>query len=144
LVVLPSVMIVYFLIVPVTEIPASFGALVKDLGILALGLAAYGALFALIGAVLKRPLVIGLVFAFGWEQVAMVMPGYLRRFTLAYYLQALVPHAMPSDGVLSLLQSVFQDVPSATTSLFWLLVAMVVSLGLAMRVIERREYVLEQ
>jgi ABC-2 type transport system permease protein len=117
---------------------------VKDLGILALGLAAYGALFALIGAVLKRPLVIGLVFAFGWEQVAMVMPGYLRRFTLAYYLQALVPHAMPSDGVLSLLQSVFQDVPSATTSLFWLLVAMVVSLGLAMRVIERREYVLEQ
>src|SRR5687767_8406571 len=70
LVVLPSVMIVYFLIVPFGEIPASFGALVKDLGILALGLAVYGALFALIGAVLKRPLVIGLVFAFGWEQVA--------------------------------------------------------------------------
>jgi ABC-2 type transport system permease protein len=144
LVVLPSVMIVYFLIVPATEIPASFGSLVKDLGILALGLAAYGALFALIGAVLKRPLVIGLVFAFGWEQVAMVMPGYLRRFTLAYYLQALVPHAMPSDSVLSLLQSVFRDVPSATMSLFWLLVATVVSLGLAMRAIERREYVLEQ
>jgi hypothetical protein len=144
LVVLPSVMIVYFLIVPFTEIPASFTALVKDLGILALGLAAYGALFALIGAVLKRPLVIGLVFAFGWEQVAMVMPGYLRRFTLAYYLQALVPHAMPSDSVLSVLQSVFRDVPSATMSLFWLSVALVVSLGLAMRAIERREYVLEQ
>ena len=77
-------------------------------------------------------------------QVAMVMPGYLRRFTLAYYLQALVPHAMPSDSVVSLLQSVFQDVPSATMSLFWLLVAVVVFLGLAMRAIERREYVLEQ
>ena len=144
LVVLPAVMIVYFLIVPLSEISGSFTALVKDLGILALGLAAYGALFALIGAVLKRPLVVGLVFAFGWEQVAMVMPGYLRRFTLAYYLQALVPHAMPSDSVVSLLQSVFQDVPSATMSLFWLLVAVVVFLGLAMRAIERREYVLEQ
>jgi ABC-2 type transport system permease protein len=144
LVVLPSVMIVYFLIVPPGEIPGSFTALVKDLGILALGLAAYGALFALIGTVLKRPLVVGLVFAFGWEQVAMVMPGYLRRFTLAYYLQALVPHAMPSDTVVSLLQSVFRDVPSATMSLLWLSVAVVVSLGLAMRAIERREYVLEQ
>jgi ABC-2 type transport system permease protein len=144
LVVLPSVMIVYFLIVPVAEIPASFGALVRDLGILALGLATYGALFALIGAVLRRPLVIGLIFAFGWEQAALLMPGYLRRFTLAYYLQALVPHAMPSDGVTSLLQAVLRDTPSAATSLFWLSVALIVSLGLAMRAIERREYVLEQ
>jgi ABC-2 type transport system permease protein len=144
LVVLPSVMIVYFLIVPFDEIPASFAALVKDLGILALGLATYGALFALIGAVLRRPLVIGLVFAFGWEQAALLMPGYLKRFTLAYYLQALVPHAMPSDSVVSLLQSVFRDAPSAATSLFWLGCALVVSLALAMRAIERREYVLEQ
>jgi hypothetical protein len=43
-----------------------------------------------------------------------------------------------------LLESVFRDVPSATTSLFWLFVALIVSLGLAMRAIERREYVLEQ
>jgi ABC-type transport system involved in multi-copper enzyme maturation permease subunit len=144
LVVLPSVMIVYFLMVPFREIADSFGAVVKDLGILALGLAVYGALFALVGAVLKRPLVIGLVFAFGWEQVALVMPGYLKRFTLAYYLQSLIPHAMPSDGVMSLLQSVFRDVPSAATSLFWLLLVLAASLWLAMRAVERREYVLEQ
>jgi ABC-type transport system involved in multi-copper enzyme maturation permease subunit len=144
LVVLPSVMIVYFLIVPFGQIAATFGALVKDLGILALGLAVYGALFALIGAVLKRPLVIGLVFAFGWEQAALLMPGYLKRFTVAYYLQALVPHAMPSDGVVSLLQSVFRDVPGAAVSLFWLFFALGVSLWLAVRAVERREYVLEQ
>ena len=144
LVVLPSVMIVYFLMVPFRDIAGSFGALVKDLGILALGLAVYGALFALVGAVLKRPLVIGLVFAFGWEQVALLMPGYLKRFTLAYYLQSLIPHAMPSEGVVSLLQSVFRDVPDATTSLFWLLLALGLSLWLAMRAVERREYVLEQ
>ena len=144
LVVLPSVMIVYFLVVPLEEIPATFGALVKDLGILALGLGAYGALFALIGALLKRPLVVGLIFAFGWEQVALLMPGYLKRFTLAYYLQALVPHAMPSDSVVTLLQSVFRDAPSAATSLFCLGCALVVSLVLAMRTVARREYVLEQ
>ena len=144
LVVLPSVMLVYFMMVPFAEVPASFGLLLKDLGILAIGLAVYGALFALAGAVLKRPLVIGLVFAFGWEQVALLMPGYLKRFTLAYYVQSLVPHAMPSDGTTSLLQALFRDVPSPFTSLFWLLFALAVSLFLAARAIERREYVLEQ
>jgi ABC-type multidrug transport system permease subunit len=144
LVVLPSVMIVYFMIVPFSDVPATFGLLVKDLGILAIGLAVYGALFALIGAVLKRPLVIGLVFAFGWEQMALLMPGYLKRFTLAHYVQALVPHAMPSDGPASLLQAVFRDVPSPATAIFWLFFASAASLFLAARAIERKEYVLEQ
>src|SRR3954447_13183842 len=115
LVVLPSIMIVYFLVVPVAEIGGSFHLLLMDLGIMALGLAAYGALFALVGTVLKRPLVVGLVFAFGWEQLAMLMPGYLRRFTLAYYLQSLVPHTMPSDGVVSLLQAIMTETPTAPT-----------------------------
>jgi ABC-type Na+ efflux pump permease subunit len=144
LVVLPSVMVVYFLIVPLAEISSSFRLLLVDLGIMALGLAAYGALFALVGTILKRPLVAGLVFAFGWEQMAMLVPGYLRRFTLAYYLQGLVPHAMPSDGVASLIQAVFAETPTAMTCLAWLTVAIAVSLFLGQRAIERREYVLEQ
>jgi ABC-type transport system involved in multi-copper enzyme maturation permease subunit len=144
LVVLPSVTIVYFLIMPFSEVPGTFIPMVIDLGILAAGLASYGALFGLVGAVMKRPLVVGLVFAFGWEKVALFVPGYLRRFTLAHYLQALVPHANPSDGVVSLLQSVFKDTPSVTACLFWLSFALVVSLALAVRVVERREYVLEQ
>jgi ABC-type transport system involved in multi-copper enzyme maturation permease subunit len=144
LVVLPSVMIVYFLLVPFREMSGSFVPLVKDLGILAIGLAVYGALFALIGALLKRPLLVGLVFAFGWEQVALLMPGYLKRFTVAYYLQCLEPHAMPSDGAMSLLETVFRDVPSAGASLFWLFVALAASLYLAARTVERREYVLDQ
>jgi len=144
LVVLPSVMLVYFLTVPLAEIPATFGQLVRDLGLLALGLAVYGAVFAFVGAFFKRPLVIGLVFAFGWEQIVMVLPGYLRQFTLAYYLQALVPHAMPSDGVVSLLQGVFRDAPSAPVAIAWLLLYLLLFLYLAARTVERREYVLEQ
>src|SRR3954462_3535152 len=67
LVVLPSVLIVYFLLVPLAELPASFGKVLVDLGLLGLGLAVYGGVFAFVGAFFKRPLVIGLVFAFGWE-----------------------------------------------------------------------------
>lgn len=145
-VVLPSVMVVFFLVVPLGNgsLAGSFLSLVTDLGLLGVGLAVYGALFAFIGARLKHPLVTGLVFAFGWEQAALVFPGYLRRATVAYYLQALVPHTMPQEGVVGLLQAVFQDTPSTFTCLAALGGFFVVFLVLAARIVERREYVLEQ
>jgi len=145
-VVLPSVVILYLLVVPLGHgsLAGSFLDLLKDLGLLGVGLAAYGALFALIGAAFKYPLVMGLVFAFGWEQLAMVLPGYLRRFTLAYYLQSLVPHAMPQDGLGSAVAALFRDVPAPMVALVWLFGSVAVFLFLAGRVVERREYVLEQ
>jgi hypothetical protein len=88
--------------------------------------------------------VVGLVFAFGWEQVALLMPGYVRRATVAYYLQALVPQAMPSDSTASLLQAVLTDTPSTGVCLLGLFVIAAVALGVAMAAVERREYVLEQ
>jgi ABC-2 type transport system permease protein len=144
LVVLPSVMLVYFLLVPFSDVPRTFGQLLTDLGLLGVGLAVYGAVFAFVGAFFKRPLVIGLVFAFGWEQVAMALPGYMKRFTIAYYLQALVPHAMPSEGVVSILQGLFRDTPPAAVSLSWLAAYVAIFLYLAARTVERKEYVLEQ
>ena len=54
---------------------ASFIDLLKDLALLALGLAVYGAVFAFIGARFKRPLLVGLIFVFGWEQAALALPG---------------------------------------------------------------------
>jgi hypothetical protein len=144
-VVLPAIVIVWLLIVPLKgSLGASVIDLAKDLGVLALGLAVYGAVFALIGAALKRPLLVGLIFVFGWETLAMVLPGNLKRFTVAYYLQGLVPHAMPSDSPLSLMQQIFQDTPGLTQSLIWMSIIEVVCLWLAARTVARREYVLEQ
>lgn len=146
LVVLPSVMLVYFLLVPIgsASLVNSFPSLVTDLGLLALGLAVYGSLFAFVGARLKRPVVFGLVFAFGWEQAALLFPGYLRRFTVAYYLQALVPHAMPEQSTLGAVQALFRNAPSGLVSLAWLALFWLGFLLLAARTVERREYVLEQ
>jgi ABC-type transport system involved in multi-copper enzyme maturation permease subunit len=149
LVVLPSVMLVFFLVVPLLggSIGVGFPSLVKDLGLLAVGLAVYGAVFALVGAWFKRPLLTGLVFVFLWEPIVVVVPGYMKRFTVSYYLQGLVPHAMPQDGVVTSILAILQalDVmPSATTSLLGLAVIMVGGLSLATWLVERREYVLEQ
>ena len=144
-VVLPSVMLVYLLVVPMRgSLGGSFLDLVKDLALLALGLAVYGALFAFIGAKFKRPLLIGLVFIFGWEQAALAFPGYLKRFTIAYYVQGLVPHAMPNDNTISLIQGIFRESPGLFASLAWLAVILTVFITLAAWVVERKEYVLEQ
>ena len=144
LVVLPSVVLVYFVLVPFSQVARSFVSFAIDLGLLALGLAAYGAVFALVGAALKRPLVSGLLFVFGWEQVALLVPGYFRRLTVAHYVQSLVPHAMPSSGVASLLQSVLSDKPPALVCLLALAAIITVTLWLAARTVESREYVLDQ
>jgi ABC-2 type transport system permease protein len=145
-VVLPSIVIVYLLIVPLRgSLGAAFPDLLKDLLLLALGLAVYGAVFAFVGAKFKRPLLVGLIFVFGWEQAALAFPGYLKQFTVMYYLQAIVPHAMPADGgVVSLIQGLFREVPSLPSSLFWLAVIWAVSLAWGARIVARKEYVLEQ
>ena len=63
---------------------------------------------------------------------------------MADYMQSLVPHAMQSEGVVSILQGMFRDTPPAVVSLFWLSAYLVVFLYLAAKTVERKEYVLEQ
>ena len=145
LLILPSVVLVYLLLAPIGgSLGAAFPALLEDLAMLAIGLAAYGALFAYVGARMKRPLVTGLVFAFGWEPAVRLFPGYLKRLTVAYYLQALVPHAMPEDSAISVLMQVFREVPSVWASVASLAVIIGLALWAGGRAVETREYVLEQ
>jgi ABC-type transport system involved in multi-copper enzyme maturation permease subunit len=146
LLILPSVVIVFFLMVPMggSGVASAFPSLLADLGMLAAGLAAYGAVFAWVGARVRRPLVAGLVFVLGWEPGVLLFPGYLKRLTVAYYLQALVPHAMPQDSAISVLMQVFTDVPRVIVSVSALLVLTLGALWAAARTVESREYVLEQ
>jgi ABC-type Na+ efflux pump permease subunit len=146
LLVLPSIVLVYFLAVPLGggSIGASYPALLKDLGAVAAGLVAYGAVFAWIGARVKRPLVAGLVFAFGWEPGVLLFPGYLKRATLAYYVQALVPQAAPADSQVGGILQAFREAPGVATSLAAIAVVSALALWSAVRTVESREYVLEQ
>ena len=146
LLVLPSVMIVFFLVAPTggSSVAAAFPSLLADFAMLIVGLASYGAVFALVGTRLKRPLVVGLVYAFGWEPAVLLFPGYLKRLTVMYYLQALVTHDMPQDSAVSMILQLFHEVPTIATSLLSLGVIIAVTLWSAGRAVEQREYVLEQ
>jgi ABC-type transport system involved in multi-copper enzyme maturation permease subunit len=119
-VVLPSAAIVFMVMVPFEDMAMLFRTFIGNLGVLALGLVAYGAVFLWTGAMFRRPLVGGLLFVFGWEQLAVVLPGYVGQLTIAHYLQP----DMTSVATLLLV----------TTAAVWL----------AMRTIERREYLLDR
>lgn len=146
LVVLPSVVVVWLLVAPLggNTMAQTFIDLSKDLPILAAGLAVYGALFALVGSTFKRPLLTGLIFVFGFEPAVLVFPGYLKKLSVAYYLQGLVPQAMPNDTVVSLVQGIFREIPGFATSVIALAVITIVSLWLAGRTVTNKEYILEQ
>jgi hypothetical protein len=88
--------------------------------------------------------VAGLLFALGWEPAVLIVPGYLKRVTVAYYLQALVRHEMPPDSPGAALLRIFRETPPVSTSLIGLAVIVGLFLWLGGRTVERREYVLEQ
>ena len=146
LLIFPTVIVVFLVMVPAGggSLAAMFPALLADLGMLAAGLATYGAVFGWVGARIKRPLVTGLVFVLGWEPGVLLVPGYLKRLTVAYYLQGLVPHAMPPDSGISALLQAFTELPAVVPSLLALVVLTIGALWLAARTVESREYVLEQ
>jgi ABC-type transport system involved in multi-copper enzyme maturation permease subunit len=139
---LPAAVLTFFLILSArgaSAVGQAVGDLVRDLAVMALALLVYGALFALLGVLLKRPVIPGLMFLYGWELMAH-LPGYLPRLTITAWLRSLVTHRPAQEGLAGL----FQQVLPATQALPVLVVATVAFLFLAARIFSSREYVLDQ
>ncbi len=139
---LPSAVLTFFLLATArgwSGVAASVPDLFRDLGVMALTLLAYGALFALLGVLLRRPVIPGLLFLFGWELLAN-LPGYLPRFTLTAWLRSLIHHRPAQEGLAGL----FGQVQPAGLSLAVLVVATSLFLTAAAWLFSEREYVLEQ
>ncbi|MFO0938880.1 MAG: ABC transporter permease subunit [Gemmataceae bacterium] len=56
----------------------------------AVGSVAYSALFHLLGAVIRRPAVMGLAYIFFFETLVANLPGSLKQFSLNYYVRSLL------------------------------------------------------
>jgi ABC-2 type transport system permease protein len=139
---LPAAMATFFLAVGArgfrglgAEVPELF----RDLGVMALALVVYGALFTLLGVALKRPMIPGLLFLFGWELVAN-LPGDLPRYTITAWLRSLIHHRPADEG----LAEAFGQVLPTALCLEVLGVMIVVFLAASVWIFSRREYVLEQ
>jgi ABC-type transport system involved in multi-copper enzyme maturation permease subunit len=117
-----------------------FGAsdLIQDLAACALTLFSYGALFALLGVSLKRPLIPGLLFLFIWESFLPMFPGDAPNYTLTAYARSLIRHRPAEEGFAQLFSKFF----GVGESVLVLGTVGVVSLALAIWIFSRREYVI--
>lgn len=70
---------------------SAYRLLLRYLGVLSLGLLSYTAFFTLFGTFLKRSILFGLLFGFGWENVIQYFPGSTQRFAIVHYLKSLLP-----------------------------------------------------
>ena len=139
---LPAGVLAFFILLSargLASVPPAVGDLLRDLGVMALALVAYGAFFALLGVFLKRPVIPGLMFLYGWELMAN-LPGYLPRFTLTAWLRSLIHHRPAQEGLAGL----FQQVLPSGQGLAVLIGVSAVFLAAAAWIFSTREYVLEQ
>ena len=139
---LPAAVLTFFILMTArgwSGVGASVPDLFRDLGVVALTLLVYGALFTLLGVLLRRPVIPGLLFLFGWELMAN-LPGYLPRFTLTAWLRSLIHHRPAQEGIADL----FGQVLPTGQSLIVIVVSSVVFLAAAAWVFSQKEYVLDQ
>ena len=139
---LPAVVITFFVLNTIrgwSGIGALVPELFRDMGVMILTLVVYGAFFTLMGVLLRRPVIPGLLFLFVWELLANA-PGYLPRFTITAYLRSLIHHRPPDEG----LAEIFAQVLPTALCLEAVGGMIVVFLAGAAWIFSTREYVLDQ
>ena len=115
----------------------------RDLLILPLGALAYGAVFLLLATLVNRPLIFGLLFAFGWETIVPLLPSDFQRASIMAYLRVLSPHRMPDSGAEGANNSLAVFNPATISQPFaWGVLLGLITLGLvaALLVFSNREY----
>jgi ABC-type transport system involved in multi-copper enzyme maturation permease subunit len=114
--------------------------LLRDTGVLILALVSYTALFTLVGTFLRRSILVGLIFSFGWENVIQYFPGSTQKFTIAHYIKSLLPSS--SGGRLSFLLVNLKPTAPLLAVVILILIAGI-SLALACLVFSLKEYIYE-
>jgi len=106
-----------------------------------MALLAYSALFTMAGVLLKKPIISGIVYIFGWETVVQFLPGTTQKLALNHYINSLLPASQIQTS--SFLKTFLR--PSSTTeSVLVLLILSVLFLGLAALVFSMKEYLLSE
>jgi ABC-2 type transport system permease protein len=125
--------------------PALYVTFLGYLGVLGLGILAYGAFFTFLGALLKRAIIVGLIFGFGWENVIQYFPGSTQRFSIVHYLKSLLPYRPGAGGGRGVALLLFRLEPTAPFLAALALAAIAgVFLALACGLFRTKEYLYEE
>ncbi|MFQ6070402.1 MAG: ABC transporter permease [Candidatus Aminicenantales bacterium] len=133
--------ILSFLIININQLAglSNFVVLLRAMGVLTLGLICYTAFFTMIGTFLKKSILFGLVFSFGWENVIQYFPGSTQRFVIVHYLKSLLPQA---GGQYSFLMFRLEPTPPGV-AVGVLILLLAVFLALSCLIFTQKEYILE-
>ena len=124
--------------------PEVIKAFFIDLGVLGLGILAYEAFFTFLGTFLKRAIILGLVFGFGWENVIQYFPGSTQRFSIVHYIKSLLPYRPGSGGGRGVALLLFRLEPtSPLLAVLALLGITAAFLALACAIFRAKEYLTE-
>jgi ABC-2 type transport system permease protein len=104
----------------------------RDFAILPIGALAYIGLFLFLAVVFKRPLVAGLLFAFGWESWVPNLQGSFQKTSLMAYLRALSPHPKPPDEAMDMQNFLLSMTGGADTDVITKALAWKVLIGVAL------------
>ncbi len=136
---LPSVVLTFFIAVTAggwEDVGEYFPTMARDLGAALLGLAAYSGVFAALGVLFRRPVLMGLLFVFGWQSVATYVPGLVGKLTVAYHLQSL----LPQESFQGALSGFLGGRESALQAALVLIALSVASHGFAILVFGRKQF----
>jgi len=117
--------------------------LFTDIWVILLAFFAYGSVFSFFGTSTKRPVLLGVLFAFGWESIITYIPGQVNKLTLMHYVQSLFPHHVFRGDMASFL-TIFREPAGKGTSLLVLLGVGVAFLFFSSLTLANKEYYLEQ
>jgi hypothetical protein len=103
------------------------------------GTLAFSALFHLMGACVRRPAIVAIVYTFFLETIVGNLPGSLKRLSISFYTECMMFDAMERYGVTPVKSSVYM--PLDGTTALWVLVGLtIVLLGVGMVVFGRAQY----
>lgn len=110
-----------------------------------ISLLAYGAFTMMLGAVSKRPIIYGIIYLYGWQRVAALVPGVVDFLTIIKYTSALLPKestktaaAKTQEALLTLQREEY--VVNATSAAITLLFITGALLAITIMAVRMREY----
>ncbi|MCD6117290.1 ABC transporter permease [bacterium] len=132
-----------------TEWSSSLMLFFKSAVILIFGAAVYLPFFTLIGGLIKRPVVAGLFFVFGWEASVAFIPGKLRYFTIVHYLHRVYPSLNQSSSTVSLKTNILNFIMpvkniSPLTAIIVLFAIIILCTFISSHLLSIKEYKLDQ
>ena len=108
-------------------------------GVALLAILAYFSLFTLIGSFLKKSVLIGIVFLFGWESIVQFLPGSTQKLTISHFVKSLLPNSLSRKGGFL----IFKLQPSSTAeSVMVLFFLSLLFLTLSVIIFYKKEYIL--